>query len=395
MCSKSPDTSGMNAAALQSAKISQEALDWYKAKDIEEKPMRDKQAAVALATSQQQLESAKKNDALSDEYANYNRTTFRPLEQKIVADAQGYDTPEKRQAAADAAMADTNMAFEKTRDATARSLAANGINPGSTRAMAVQSGDSVNQAVANAGAAYKARKGVESVGHAMEMDAASLGRGLSSSQATSAQVAIQAGNSGVSNAGVPLQTGVSRGQQMGTGFSTAIQGQQVAGNLYGQAAQLSNQDNGAWGALGGIAGQFAGSKAGSAAIESWLPSAAAVSDENMKTDIKPVSDEEALTATAATPVKKWKYDPAKMAAAGIDIPQDAEGENIGPMAQDVQKTMGDGAAPGGKALNLITMNGMNMQAVKAVNNKVDKLGKEVKSLAAMIRTGHLQAGAAA
>ena len=124
MCSAdAPDNSGINAAALASAELSKEALAWYKEKDAADKPMRDKLANVAYDVAEQQLASSKSNDALAADYADYNKTTFRPLEQSIVAEAEAYDTPEKRQAAVDAGLADTNRAFAQTNDATARAMA--------------------------------------------------------------------------------------------------------------------------------------------------------------------------------------------------------------------------------------------------------------------------------
>lgn len=363
MCSDAPDTSGMNAAAVASAAVSKEALDFYKQQYAESAPARDKQAAQAYEVADQQLKSSKANDALAADYADYNKTTFRPLEQSIVADAEAYDTPEKRQAAADSAMADTNMAFAKSNDATARSMAANGINPGSTRAMSVMQGQGVDQAVANAGAAYNARKGVETVGYARKMDAASLGRGLASSQATSAQVALTAGNNSVANTGVPLATANQATQTMGQGFNTAIQGQQVAGNLYGQAAQLSSQDTGLMGTIGQLGGAAISAK--------W-------SDQTLKTDIETASPDKALAEINKTPVKNFKYDPAKLAARGIEQSEVDPGQSTGPMAQDVNANMGEDAAPKGEKINLVTLNGKNMLAIQALDKKVSRLAKIIE-----------------
>lgn len=372
MCSDAPDTSGMNAAAVASAAVSKEALDFYKQQYAESAPARDKQAAQAYEVADQQLKSSKANDALAADYADYNKTTFRPLEQSIVADAEAYDTPEKRQAAVDAGLADTNRAFAQTNEATARTMAANGINPGSARAMSVMQGQGVDQAVANAGAAYNARKGVETVGYARKMDAASLGRGLASSQATSAQVALTAGNNSVANTGVPLATANQATQTMGQGFNTAIQGQQVAGNLYGQAAQLSSQDSGLMGTIGQLGG---------AAISAY-------SDQTLKTDIETASPDEALAEVTNTPVKHFKYDPAKLAARGIDQSEVDPGVSTGPMAQDVNANMGEAAAPKSEKINLVTLNGKNMLAIQALNKKVD-------TLASMIKNGQMKAGATA
>ena len=384
MCKDAPDTSGMNAAAIANAEVARETLAWYKEKDAADKPMKQKLADVAYEVADQQLKSSKANDALAADYADYNKTTFRPLEQGIVADAQDYDTPEKRNAAATAAMADTNKAFAQTNDAAARRLAANGINPGSTRAMSVMQGQDVNQAVANAGAAFNARKGVETIGYARKMDAANLGRGLASSQATSAQVALSAADKAVANTNAPLTAANQGAQIYSQGMNTVTNANQSAGNLYGSQANIQQAGGGGGGldALGNVVGQFAGSTAGSAKIAGWL------SDENMKEDITTASPEQALKEVTDTPVSKWKYAPSKLAEAGIPMGPEMEGEHTGPMAQKVNATMGEEAAPGGKKIDLISMNGKSMLAIQALDKKVNKLAK-------MIEGGKIKAGATA
>jgi len=48
-----------------------------------------------------------------------------------------------------------------------------------------------------------------------------------------------------------------------------------------------------------------------------------------------------------------------------------QGTQTGPMAQTVHSQFGSQAAPGGTKINLTTMNGINMQAIKELNEKVD------------------------
>lgn len=389
MCADAPDTGGMNQAALDSAKISKEALDWYKQIYAEQAPDRAAAADRAQAISDAQLEALSFATQQARDLDAYNRTTFRPLEQGIVADANNYDTAERRQAASDAAIADVNKGFSSTREATMRRLAAEGIEPGSARAIAILGDGAVDQATAQAGAAYRARQGVEQQGYARRMDAASLGRNIASAQATQQQIATQAGNSSAANAGNALSATTSGNGLMGEGFNTALRGTGQAGDLYGQIAQINAASNndGLWGAVGNVAGQFAGSQEGSLLL------ARAFSDANLKTDIEPADDDEALEEVEATPGYTWKYDPAKMAARGIAMSEDMESEQEGPMAQDVAKTMGPEASDGTK-VSLVSMNGKAMGAIRAVNKKVDQLAAQVSSIASMLRRGRLQAGAA-
>jgi hypothetical protein len=364
-CADAPDYSGVNDAARENAAIAREALNYYRERDQQNRPLLEEAARVAMDTSRQQQEIARQNADISTDYWNYQKDTFRPLEQGIVADAQNYDTTARRDAAAAEGVADVGMQAEAARQAQTRQQQRMGVNPSSGKAMALQGQMGLAEAAAKAGAANSGRDKVELQGYARRMDAANLGRGLASSQATSAGVALNAGNSAVGNAGVPLSQANQATSMMGQGFNTAIQGNNSAGNLFGQAAQMQGQDSGLFGALGNIAGQFAGSAAGSTML-------AGLSDKNAKKDIKKVSDEKALEAVEKTPVSSWKYKDG----------QGDGGAHVGPMAQHVQKNMGEKAAPGGKMVDLVSLNGTNMAAIAALSRKVDKLTKAVEGAAA-------------
>lgn len=369
---EAPDYSGMNNAAEANAQISKEALEWYKQVYAENAPAREKAADYAYKVADQQLKSSELNDSISRDYWDYQKGTFRPLEQGIVTDAQNYDTAARREEKADQATADVGMQVALAKQSQDRDLARKGVMPGSGKMLAMSNQMALGEAAAKAGAANKAREQVELQGYARKMDAANLGRNLASSQATSAGVALNAGNSAVNNAGVPLAQSNAAVQTAGQGFNTAISGNNSAGGIYGNMAQLqmqsNSQDSGVWGALGGIAGQFAGSSAGSTMIANGLKALPALSDKNTKKSVKPVSDDQALDAVKSTPVSSWDYKPG----------QGDGGSHVGPMAQHVQKTMGEQAAPGGKQVDLITMNGVNMAATAALARKVDKLAKKVE-----------------
>jgi hypothetical protein len=354
-CADAPDTSGMNAAAQANAALSKESLAFYKQVYAEQAPQREAAAAIAMDVANQQLASSKLNDEISQDYWNYQKDTYRPLEQDIVADAQAYDTPAKREAAASEAVADVGMQVGLAKQAQTRQQQRMGVNPSSGKSVALDSQMSMAEALGKAGAANKARDTVEMQGYARKMDAANLGRNLASNQATSAGVALNAGNSAVSNAGVPLAQSNAAVQTAGQGFNTAISGNNSAGQLYGQAAQIESQAN------SGLMGDLA--TIGMSAAKLW-----GTSDKNKKKDIKPVSDEAALEAVKDTPVSSWKYK---------DGAGDG-GSHVGPMAQHVQKKMGEQAAPGGKMVDLISLNGVNMAATAALARKVDKLTKKVE-----------------
>ena len=368
MCSDAPDMSGTNRAAEANAALSKESLDFYKSVYAEQAPERAKAAALNEQVSTAQLASMKQNDAISKDYYDYQAGTFRPMEKSIVADAQNYDTTARRDEKAAGAMADVGTQAAATQQAQARTMQRMGVNPGSAKYVGMQNEISMNEAAAKAGAASAARNQVETQGYARKMDAVNLGRNLASNQATSAGVAMNAGNSAVNNAGQTMAQANQAASMMGNGFNTAIQGNNSAGQLYSTAAQAQGKDSGVMGALGAVAGAYVGSPAGGKAIGNMF----ATSDKNAKEDIKPVSDEQALEAVEKTPVSNWNYKPGM-----------ADGGNhTGPMAQDVNKTMGESVAPGGKQIDLVSMNGITMASVAALSRKVDKLAKQTKGVKA-------------
>lgn len=88
------------------------------------------------------------------------------------------------------------------------------------------------------------------------------------------------------------------------------------------------------------------------------------SDKKMKKDIKPV-EKGALEVVIATPVKEWVYK------------KDPMNPHLGPIAQDVQKNMGEEVSDG-HTIDVVSMNGMLMKAVQELAAEVKAL-KEMKN----------------
>lgn len=91
-----------------------------------------------------------------------------------------------------------------------------------------------------------------------------------------------------------------------------------------------------------------------------------LSDKELKEAIKDFDPKKALDAVRNTKIYSWLY---KGSAKGTE-------PHTGPMAQDVNKTMGEKAAPGGKKLDLVNMNGINMAAIQELLKKHEDLKKE-------------------
>lgn len=267
MSSKGPDMTAANTAAAsqaatagQMAQMSREQLEWSKKIYAETAPERADTLRRTNEISDAQLASMNQQTALAADYDKYNRETFRPLEQGIVKDAQSYDTPERREAAAAAGMADVQMGLANARGSANRNLERSGVAPGSAKSLEMENAMSLGAAKAMAGSANAARTQVETIGAARKMDAASLGRGLASAQATSAGLALTAGNAASGNAQAAGNITAGGNQIMQQGYAGAQQGLSGAAGAYGGAAgnfrgnAVAGKGESPWAAIGQIAG---------------------------------------------------------------------------------------------------------------------------------------------
>ena len=356
------------AQADAQAKLGQDQLAFNKQVYTDGQAARD----AALKQSQQVSDAQVAGMQFATDQAKadqaYRVGTFQPLEKGIVADATGYDTQQRRLDAAASAQADVDQSFAATNAAGDRDLARSGIAPGSGKAMSLMQDASIAQAASRAGAGTMAVRNVEQQGYARKMDAASLGRNLPANQAVQQQIAQTTGTAatGASTAGlVAQQSGV---PSMNQGYSGAAYANGSAGNLYGNVAnaynQVANANQTGFGQLASAAGNVLSSPQG----QNWM-SNLFTSDKKVKSGTgKPADKKKALAQINATPVEDgWRYDPAKGG------PNDGGVRHTGPMAQNVRRTMGSAVAPGGKAIDMVSMNGRLMAGMQALTDRVKRL----------------------
>lgn len=233
---KIPDASpGMIASADAAKEIAglqketaDEMLAFYKEQYADLKPMLDQ-------LTQNEIDVSRANQTRADEYAQYERSTFRPLERGIVADAAAFDTDAKRQELAGQAVSDVNTSFSNARGQESRALQRMGLNPNSGRFAAMNSQLTLGQAATQAGSMNKARADAENIAFARKMDAAGLGRNLATNSSTAYGVALAANQQARTGAMAPA--GV-----MGAGYSGAQQGYSSAAGSYGTAGNIYGQE---------------------------------------------------------------------------------------------------------------------------------------------------------
>lgn len=272
-----PDYSGLAAANQYAAQVSERLgnrqMDMAQRQYNEMKPLAQRVAEQQMAAQTQQMQQAQ-------DYYDYQRGTFRPVEQGLVRDAQEFSTAGYREQLARDAAAASAQAFGQTQAMAARAAAARGINMNSGAGLALQNQNALGLAAQRAQAMTGARTQAEQMGWARRMDVTGLGRNLAGASTAAYQGATGAGTSGLNTAMAP---GNALAQQFGQGVNTTMQGAQLG--IQGAGTMLSNQvsqNNAAMQAEGQMYGAMLGAGA----------TVAARSDRRLKEDIKLVGKDE-------------------------------------------------------------------------------------------------------
>lgn len=258
----------------------------------------------------------------------YNQT-FRPIEDRMAADAATYNSPERRQAAVSEAVADVRQQTALQQGAQTRSLAAMGVNPGSGRFAGERRRATAGAAMASAGAANLARRQVEATADAKMAGVASLGRGTAAMASSGMGQAANMGGAGFQGA----MAGYGQmGDLLNTQYQQQMQAYQARQQMYG----------GIGGALGGIVGAFMSSK------------------ETKTGNRRPAVS--VLDSVRQMPVEEWEYKDGMGDGGGR--------RHIGPYAEDFARATGLGD---GKTISIIDAVGVSLGAVQELAEKVDRI----------------------
>ncbi|WP_126975568.1 tail fiber domain-containing protein [Frigidibacter oleivorans] len=286
-------------------------------------------AMISARTGAEFLDFMKSQAEITNSWALEDRereqTVFQPLQDQYIAEAQGWDSAERKQSVADQAVADVQNQSALAAGQRSRSMMAMGVDPTSGRYAAETQKGATDTALASAGAANMSRRTVEAEADAKMANAINMGAGLAVNPATSMGLSNGAVSAGANGA---MQGYNQAGSLLNTQYQQELQSSQMA-------AQSQMQ---MFGSLGMMAGAF-------------------MSSEKVKEDKRPF---DALAAVEKMPVEKWRYK------AGVAD----EGEHVGPYAEDFAAATGVGD---GTTIDPITAMGVTMGAVQQLAKKVDAL----------------------
>lgn len=340
----------IGAAALQNAEIARQQFELGKDQLMFEREQWAKLEPLYTKMMEEAAAASSADRERSNEAWTFYNETFKPIEKRMASEAMSYDSPAEVARREGLAAATVQGQIENQRQQTTQELGRMGVS--AARAGQELTTQSNDLALAKAGAVNKERNDTKLLGMQLRQDAANFGRGQTQIGLATGAAALQGAGAaqGTAQGGQNFRAG---GAQM---FNSAASG---AVNANNSAASILNQQYqnqvAAYSGKLGAAGSLLGTGIGTAA--------AFMSTKKAKKDIKPIDDEASLAAVKATPVKSWQY-------------KDGEGDggaHVGPIAEDVQKNFGDGVAPGGEQIDVISMVGQNMAATRALAKKVEAL----------------------
>ena len=301
----------------------------------------------------------KSNQQRAEEYAAYERDTFRPMEKELIGKAKAYNEDAMRERMASQSAADTNAAYDSAKQQALRNLARYGINPNSGRFAALNAQIGTQQAGAIAAGQNQARTQAEGLGYARMQDAVALGKGLAPNASTAYGIAIQGGDSASKNSQAGANYMGQAYNQAGNQLGNAGQTYGVAGNIYGQefnarmqgysAQQQANAQSSA-----GF-GQLVGTGIGVAA------KLGVFSSKKVKENKKAIPEGKALKGIKNLDVEEWDYKK------GVED----SGHHVGPYAEDFKREFGVGDGVGIKHQDAM---GVMMKAIQDLDAKVERLG---------------------
>jgi hypothetical protein len=240
--------------------LGREQLDFARQQYADMMPMRNEVVGLQLQSQQQQAGQAQ-------DYYDYMRGVYRPVETRMAAEAAMTNTDAYRERMAQEASQRAALAFQGSQGMATRELARRGLDPTSGAYGAMTNANAINSAAMQATGANQARAQAEQFGYQRNMDVAKMGSYLPAATASAYGGALDAGTTAMNSYMAP--TGLYyEGAKLGTGMINQgfDQGMRAYSGMLGGATDTATRaSENYYGALGsntGMLGTFAAASYG-------------------------------------------------------------------------------------------------------------------------------------
>lgn len=256
--------------------MSREQFAFFQRQSLDELAFAREQSGVMLGLQERALASGERANAIGERVANSQiglmdqarefasrdrarwESTFVPLQDRFIEDAEGFNTEARREMEAGRAMVDVQRQAEAQRANADARLSSMGLDPSQFRSASIASMIGAQTAAAGALQGNNARRAVEDKGRALRADAINLGMGLPAQATQAIGVSSGAGanasnaaaqGAGAAQGGIGMAAGLSSGAanlrsgalgQMGALTGSPMQWAQMGSGNMGQAGNMFN-----------------------------------------------------------------------------------------------------------------------------------------------------------
>lgn len=260
MCADAPDMTVANEAARSASALGARQMDMMEQLVPYYKDRQANLDALTNRVTESQLGIQKQTADQGQDYYDYNKETYRPVEQGLVAEVLKDSTPEAYARLASTAAARTGVTFRNMSAAADKSARSMGVDPSSGQARGIRRGAEMAAAAEGSAAFNSAYDTAQKTNYARKLDVVGIGRNLPGASTAAYGVSVGAGSSaaGAANnasqtAGGTIGTAGSWGSAANSSMGTAIQGNAAAANAENAASASSGQVLGALAGAGATA----------------------------------------------------------------------------------------------------------------------------------------------
>lgn len=306
-------------------------------------PLFQQQVQTSIA---EQAKSTQRGDV---QWQTYERD-FMPVEQQLAQKSLAFDTPGRREQAANEAGGQAAEQFGIQRDATREALIRSGQDASTIAALDASAGLEAAKGITSA--RNTARRDVESKGMAYLDNAARFGRNMPST--------------GIATAGLATNQGAAAQQAGAFGLNAAATPATTAAGLYGQAANAAGGSAASInaGARTALYGQDQANQIFGDVLGAGLK-AYGMFGSSKKTKHVGKKVEGAAEAVSASPASQWSYKQG-LGDGNVKL-------RMGPMAEDLAKVAPE--VSDGKMVDMVSMVGLHHAAIGENTQRLQRIEK--------------------
>jgi hypothetical protein len=207
----------------------------------ESKPWQEEFQGLTRNVANSALEDARISRERGNEQYDQYQQTFRPIEQKMAAEAMDYGSAADQERQAGSAVSDVRQQSAIARGISARAMASMGVNPNSGRFASTEAGNTLRESAMAAGGANNARTLARDKGIGLRAGAAAFGRNQVNTAGQMTGLAGASGGGAVNAGNAGMMAGLPYANFQAGGYASGMQAAGIGQSAANANASLAGQ----------------------------------------------------------------------------------------------------------------------------------------------------------